>query len=277
MAIIAPVFIMRNTINLNFNVSKPWKIPNEEHINAKVKFQNNEETLDSDRIIVFVGPTGVGKSRLINYLVREDIMDSKMSIQSVSQDLNYLYVNVHSKGIVMEWETNRKYYFVDTQGLCDTKLPNDRVLKLIEKGLSKGVKYVSRFCICLRNGRFTDEQKGAISDIIDKFDLLKNNRKQNVMIIITHCDNLSEKYINNVIAEYLKDPMIKSLTNYVKNQDGNYEVVNILPVGLPDLENLDDEIKMIYEKRLKEQFQRLWNIMGSNYDPITATDGCQIL
>lgn len=207
------------------------------------------------QLSVFIGPTGSGKSRLINYLLGEDLLVSQASLESVTSTISAASVLTCLKQ--EKYEAVLEDVFVDSVGLMDTKLTNAEVLEIVSKGIKMGFKTVNKFFIVLRNGRMEPAQEAAIADAIAWFGLDLEQRKAHVVVVITHCDSLNEKTSEEVIARYKKHPLVGKLyteqTLVSRGENIKYRTANFYCFGLPDLASLDPELLPFFRRRLAEQ------------------------
>jgi len=229
---------------------------------SEIKIINeiNNKDIGDAQVIMFFGPSGHGKSRLINYLLDEDIFKSDINLESVTSEIQLVEVKVSSE----EHRINKKYIFVDTQGLCDTKTSDRLIIEKYKKGIKNAnIRYVTRIIIVLEQGRITDETRNSINFLIKTFDLLEYERKVNVLLVITKCDGIKKEKIEYLKQQYLMDKTISDLITkfHVRlNKTGQFILVdNIIFIGIPDLENLEDEIKTVYKKKMDNNRQLLWS------------------
>jgi len=204
------------------------------------------------QVLLFIGPTGAGKSRLINYLLGKDLMVSKSDVMSVTHDIEACSVLRGGRKPAVE------YVLVDTVGLNDTKLENDEVLKMAEKAVKMGFRQLNTFVLVLRRGRVERDQISAIEQAIDWFGLDKGNRKQHVIVVITHCEGLSPQAQEATIDNFRKQTIVGKLyhtfpVNDSKTGKKKFTSSNFFCVSLPDLSTLDEELVRVYQSRLAGQ------------------------
>ena len=166
--------------------------------------------------VVFLGPTGSGKSRLCNYLLEDDkAFKVEASFRSVTQGIQSKWKSVNYKDQLIAMK------FIDTQGLADTRMSNAQVISIVKDAIKQDVTYVNYFVIILKPGRMTDENRNALEDIIKAFKLDDNERKQHVYVLLSHCEcasnELMQKYIDECQADRTIKRLIVSKNNVPKN------------------------------------------------------------
>ena len=225
--------------------------------------------------IVFIGPTGSGKSRLINFLVGKEMLQSESSLSSVTRKIEAVTLRRLDNSV----QTN----LIDTVGLLDTKLSTKEVLHLATEAMNKGFSSVHRFIIVLRQGRLNPPEIDALEQVISWFGLDLPERKIQCSVIITHCDSLSPEESRNITEKYEKHEVLKKL--YFKTSISNrgrplYTLPNFVCVGLPDPQKLDSQLRPIMLSRLALQRRALLSLIcGYISQPMTPTptSGCVML
>ena len=180
--------------------------------------------------IVFLGPTGCGKSRLCNFLLKDDkAFTVKAGFQSVTEGIKMRWISIPNGDELVVLN------FIDTQGLCDTKLRNLVVIDIIKEAIKQSITSVDYFVIMFRPGRMTDENRNALEDIIEAFQLDSEERKKNVFFILSHCECSSSALRLTYEKECLADRTIKRL---LVCKDGRAQNFNC--VGLPQPDEVNE-------------------------------------
>jgi predicted GTPase len=204
--------------------------------------------------LVFIGPTGAGKSRLCNFLLDDDnAFECKKSLQSVTKDVNM-------KVDTLKWD-NRKmtFRFIDTQGVCDTTMTDAEVVRLIKKALKNGVTNVSFFTLVISLGRLNRDVRDAIEQLIDAFDLDKGDRRKNVILLISHCESLSKSALETVHREVNADRTLRRISS------------NVNFLGIPqrcEYDDIDEEMYEIVINKAKQQRKNLFRMYAADVTPI---------
>lgn len=170
MSFFSPTAVKFN-INLNF---------------SSTSFSSGERVMN----VVFVGPTGAGKSRLINFLLGSNLARTSMLTTSQTKDIHFYTTTVTSA----EDGINRWVYnLIDTQGLCDTAMSNEEVRKVLKKSIRQKVTHLNRVVIVLPHGRLDPSKREALETLITMFDLTKKTRRDKALVIITKCVMVSKR------------------------------------------------------------------------------------
>lgn len=219
--------------------------------------------------VVFVGPTGAGKSRLINFLLGKDLFVSSAGTEPVTK-------KIESAAMTAMFSSRpTQFNFIDTVGLLDAKLSNQEVLKLAATGVQDGFTKMNHLVFVLRNGRVYEPESQAIQQAITWFGLDQPDRKVQVSVIITHCDALSTEENERVIARYRKHAVVGQLFSERQTVKLSRRAMdmehNFFCVGLPDLQSLDPELKVIFRKRLVVQRHALMQVIATTMPAMAPT------
>eukprot|EP00808_Paulinella_micropora_P024484 g74403.t1 len=151
-----PLLALNEQVRTDFMLAIPVALMLPQKVGFKFTAAKDCQTL------LFVGPTGSGKSRLINFILGQHILESKASLESVPKKIEAMTC----QSLFGDQEVPRQCNFVDTIGMLDTTLRNDEVLKLASDGVKKGFRTLNRFVFVLRNGRLNPPEVAAMKQAI---------------------------------------------------------------------------------------------------------------
>uniref|UniRef100_A0A8C9Z1T7 AIG1-type G domain-containing protein n=1 Tax=Sander lucioperca TaxID=283035 RepID=A0A8C9Z1T7_SANLU len=171
---------------------------------------NNEEIR-----IVMVGKTGVGKSS-------SPPKSSTTVCKKASGEVNGQKVSV-----------------IDTPGLFDTRIDEEKTKKDIVKSISYASPGPHILLVIIRLGRFTEEEKKTLHKIQEIFG---EEADKYSMVLFTHGDLLKGK----PIEEFLKDS--EELQELVDKCNGQYHVLNNVLKDRSQVSELLDKMRYITEK-----------------------------
>jgi len=178
------------------------------------------KTLDSNEVmamsedaynVIFVGPTGVGKSTLINLLFNEvQLCKTDETSSSVTRDVSVLNGNYTCKD-----GEDITINVIDTIGFCDTFLEDDEVLRDMLENINIDKSKVVVVC----SGIIEDAQEIAMKTLMST--LGYENFKDNFIFIYNKTENLSKPEKNKGLSD-----MGKKLGVNV-----NHKIVITVPTG----------------------------------------------
>lgn len=148
---------------------------------------------------VLFGPTGSGKSRIINVLFNQELVVSEQALSSVTSDIQF----IKGRGMVYNDRTFRREHrdlvIADTVGLCDTRLSRDQLLRLLKSRINSNVRHIDKVIIAFSATRLPDAFRESIRDIMQWLDYDTNYRR--FIFVMTHCDSTSPQQQANLEQE----------------------------------------------------------------------------
>ncbi|CAF1342480.1 unnamed protein product [Adineta ricciae] len=172
--------------------------------------------------VVFLGPTGCGKSRLCNFLLEDDkAFKVNASFQSVTKGIESKWKSINTNNELIAFK------FIDTQGLADTTMTNAEVVSTVAAAVKQDIQYVNYFVIILRAGRLTDENRNALEDIIKAFKLSDDERKKHAFLLLSHCECSNQQLRDQYEKECLADRTLKKLLIVRSNRAINFQCIGL--------------------------------------------------
>ena len=222
--------------------------------------------------ILFLGPTGSGKSSLINLLCNRSVNKTAASCHSVTRELQYLQGKLRK--VMEDGSSNvRRTNIIDTIGFCDSVFTPKQVLDVIKSSVKVNLCHLDKVVIVC-SGRIECHHVKAIQQLL-KWLQYKKHRNQFIFIYnkADHCDSEEEK-VENVVGmlELLGAKQVTRTITDDLEEGHETEVKAGFSTGFPK--------KAAYQE-IEEDYNKLWRATtydDKKYDRIKVSkESCSIL
>ena len=161
------------------------------HHKSSLEFTRTKNILteaDNDSYnVVFIGPTGCGKSTLINNLFNLTVVNAAASAESVTRKIEFTEGTTIMRTTERHW--CKSLNIIDTLGFCDSVFTEDEVLSMIKSSLELNLAKIDKVLIVC-SGRIENHHAQAIKQFMKWLQYDKN--KKRFCFIYNKSDMLTE-------------------------------------------------------------------------------------
>lgn len=164
----------------------------QEHIVFEGQKQYLIEDENSAYNIVLIGPTGAGKSSMINLIFNEIVTVASAGASSATREVIFLQGSSSGEKLLEDTSVQLKHpkiNVIDTIGLCDTVMTKNEVFSIIKDKLKTNLLHIDRVVIVC-SGRLERDHQIEIQQFLKWFKY--NDFASNFLFVYNKCDGLEE-------------------------------------------------------------------------------------
>lgn len=154
--------------------------------------------------VLVLGPTGAGKSHLINVFFNQKICESDVSHSSVTQEIYF----IRGRGTVYNHSEkrfeDREIVVADTIGLCDTEWDDNHIINLIKGRVSSNFKHIDAVYVVFRADRLLKDFVINIKMLLQWLQYQKGDNWLRFQFVGTYADYLDVAKKNSLRKEATK-------------------------------------------------------------------------
>lgn len=159
-----------------------------------------QEEADNAINILLVGPTGSGKSHIINLPLNKVVCPSSNSTRSVTRHMDIIQGTVIVGDSMPEC---RRVNLIDSIGLCDSELSPEEVISVVKQHIKSTFVHLDKVILVCANGRLEKAHYEGMRKIMKW--LKYESYPFNFSLVFTKADLVQEEEREQLLAEVCND------------------------------------------------------------------------
>jgi GTPase SAR1 family protein len=200
--------------------------------------------LDSDEDtynVLVVGPTGAGKSHLINVFFNQAICESQVSHHSVTREIYFIRGRGRVYNIQRREFVEQNIVVADTIGLCDTDWDDAKIINLIKGRVCSNFKSIDAVYIVFRADRLLKDHVANIKHILQWLSYEKGDNLLRFQFVGTYADYLDTNKKNLLRKEATEILGLKETEKEFVHTGEKFQ--SLVYTGFPPEDTLNDMTK----------------------------------
>jgi len=199
------------------------------------------------RNVLIIGKVGVGKKTIANKLLGKQVLEvGTHAVETATRAANS-WIRVGERG-----NYRYKLTIVDTGGLFVNNQESLRRSRNILRSVDK--EGIGLLLFVIRSGGyFTMQDRKQFENIVK---ILQPSVANISALVITGCENLKVEKRREYVETFERDPVTTELAQFMKK--------GIVTVGFPDLSEQDEDLRLVYERKMKQDENNLRDLVENS-------------
>lgn len=188
--------------------------------------------------IVILGRTGAGKATVANSILGAKVFEVLTSLESVTREARHTF----KRHTDTDRSINYGIKLIDTSSTFNTH-DSKTLIDHCRLEMSEGINLI---IFVFKQGRFTNEESKAFNAFVN---LGTEEHSKISVLVVTGCENQNDAARKSMVDDIKSDPGTSDIAAFMKK--------GILPVGFPNLSEIDDDFKPVIQRKIEKDTANL--------------------